>query len=297
MCSSDLDEEAFLTDIYKRIDEAFLYSDPIELIEGADFVCFVLEEMGDFDSALDMLDILRGYVYDSGDNYLIARYEATSSQFFDNALGGGYADNNRYARKLKKCMQLAMMSSIEHMRVVAREMYGKNKGAECDPRKKDSITFLITYLLENNVLMIREYRGKKRERDKIRDDLKGITRMLKTADRSVSDGNLSTKLNEVKCTYYLTLGWYHTMVDADRNAVLAAIDALHGVPSPWKNDLDHIDFDIVPCAEMLYRIGFSKESKDMLLEGVAICDEHPDVEPYIRKRAELEEHIIDVSSM
>ena len=45
---------------------------------------------------------------------------------------------------------------------------------------------------------------------------------------------------------------------------------------------------------MMFRLGFKDESEDILLQAVAICDEHEDVLPYQRKREELMEHIEDV---
>ena len=158
---------------------------------------------------------------------------------------------------------------------------------------RDSLLHLITYLLDHYVFIIRAYVGKE-DPKRIYNALRHIRRMLDTADNIYRGGEYDIELREKQGHFELAVGWYHTMVTGNADGVKRAIDRLHAIESPWKTELDRIDFDIVPCAEMLYRIDCRCESEEMLRSGVAICDKYEDVAPYRRKREELLGFIKDV---
>ena len=276
------DEEKLICMISSLAEEACRYSDPVAMLRGFDFVCFVLEETERFDEAARVLAVLKEYVYGSKvlREYIIALYEAISSQFFDGVLNGNYDPKTGYERRLWSDMDGATDRAVSFM----KKAVDKGEGL-------DSELLLITYLLDHYVFIIRGYEEFGGDPDRIWNALKRLKRMLHEASDKYSGGEYQNLLDMSRVHYLLAAAWYHTMVAHDGNAVKRMLERIHAVPSPWKTELDHIDFEIVPCAEMLCRTGFGKEAEEMLLSGIAICDDFEDVVPYQRKRGELREYL------
>lgn len=276
------DQEALVRSVSELSEEACRYSEPISMLQGMDFICFVMEEMRDFDAAGKVLEVMHDYVYGKKDHYLIALYESTRSQFFDSVLNGAYDLHTEDAEELQDEMNAATDLAVSHMKKAVKHGYGR-----------DSRLLLITYLLDHYVFIIRGYEGKENPK-KLYNALCRIKKMLDEEKSEYEKGVYPEELRERMVHFELAVAWFHTLVTGNADGVKKAIRRLHAIESPWKTGLDHIDFDVVPCAEMLYRIGCREESEKMLMSGVAICDEYEDVAPYQRKKEELLDHIEDV---
>lgn len=283
------DEEEFLLSVKDLIDEATDFSEPEKLMRGVDFLNYALCEAREFDDASMVLAIMGEYVTDIGDPYVIGLYESTLSQFYDCVLNGAYESDDEEAGQIFSAMVEAIGRSIDAMNDALDEVFGNEE------KTVKANYELLRYELDYNVMFVRNYSG---EEEGSQEDGKQLFREINSLRNDVNSfiiGNGSrlpeNKINELKAHMNLTWAWLHTMVTGDKDEVRKTIKDIWDAMPTWTNNLDEIDFKHVPCAEMLFRIGDKDESERILMEAVAICEEHEDVVPYQRKKEEMLEHI------
>ena len=284
------DEEEFLLSVKDLVDEAIEYTDPVKLMNGVDFLCFALEDARKFDDASLVLGILDDFIREKDDPYLSGLFESTLAQFYDGVLNGAYEVANEEEAELFTAMIEAIERSIVYMGQAA-------KSASDEKRRFEAGILFIRYRLDYDVMFIREYEGDKKTAKAIFKDLKSIREEVRAITDGKQDPDHRRKITEMYVHFLLAWAWYHTTIKPDEDVVLETIDSINIVESPWKTQMDDIDFRIVPCAEMMFRLGHKEKAEDILKGGIAICDEYEGVVPYERKRSELLEHLEDVRTM
>ncbi len=100
---------------------------------------------------------------------------------------------------------------------------------------------------------------------------------------------------EIEIAYALAHMWFHSVFDSNYRFAGAAwnrarkISERTGYP-----DLEKIDAIYIPGAEMELESAHFDRSLYLLQKGIAICEKHGDSIPYLRKKKELLEYILDV---
>ena len=280
------DREDVILGFISNFEEAWEYSDPLIMVRVVDFACYVLYEKGDMDAAIGILAKAGRYANQVKDPRLSGMFYEAESQFYDTLLAGGYDSDDAVDKHFRKEMVESLDTAIRYM---YRAFLGDRKRYEAlGPENKELIDVAMhlaeLHLTKANYA-IRAYPVGHMSDRKIR---KHISTAKKYMDMLPYGDDI------VQITYELSVAWYYTMVKPDKSKTVHIVKKLLAHRNPWSSEIDRIDFVLVPCAEMLYRISCKEESEKVLMSGVAICDEHEDVAPYQRKKEELLDHIEDV---
>lgn len=284
------DEEAFLLSVKDLVDEATGYSDSVKLMNGVDFLCYALEDAGEFDDASTVLATMDDFIQEKGDPYLSGLFESSLGQFYDGLLNGSYKVETGEEADLFIAMTEAIERSIAYMGQAAKTASDENRRFEAD-------ILFIRYRLDYAVMFIRGYEGDKKTAKAIFKDLKAIRDEVSAIADRLPDPKYQGKINEMKIHFLLAWAWYHTMVRENISVVSETISEINAIESPWNTRMDDIDFRIVPSAEMMFRLGKKDKAESILNEGIAICDEYEGITPYERKKSELLEHLENVRTM
>ena len=101
--------------------------------------------------------------------------------------------------------------------------------------------------------------------------------------------------SEIRCGFASAMGFYCAEVGKDREkaAEWIALARLIG-ERIYPSGLDFIDNCIIPPAIMYLDLEDYSASESMLREGIRICESHPDLIAYTRKKHDLHRCLLDV---
>lgn len=93
----------------------------------------------------------------------------------------------------------------------------------------------------------------------------------------------------------MTKAFYHTLVNPDKEKAKTLCKlADHIVQATGVPDIERIDLVYVPCANMMAEFQDFDLAETILLEGIQLCDQYPELTPYIRKKTVLCRYLLDV---
>ena len=326
-----LDREDFIEEWGSRLvnDASISGVGTRELMEAYDMLLTVYETKGNLRRAKGELVRIRSLAEKCRDGYITGQYYYMLSCFYDEALGGAYAAANgreeqylqwlvksldRAVRYLKKSRTEDRTRLIQCLLSKASVLMRSRAGSKAQIERllkgaakligihdeKDLYTYPPEMLL-NHIEKSRcdEYSGQRR--------------------RNGSGYKVSHELIK---DYYMVCAWYATLVLEDcgktdrcvglayremggmheRADVCAAGKAgtvtLSDIRLAHKNlniyDIDEINSIIIPYADMLCTLNEYGKSARVLGRGIEICDRHPQVVTYMRKRLDLTGYLLDV---
>ena len=101
--------------------------------------------------------------------------------------------------------------------------------------------------------------------------------------------------SEIRCAFASDMGFYWAEVGQDREETDKWIAVTRTIGEKlYPAGLDFIDNCIVPPAIMYIDLEAYDASETALLDGIRICDAHPDLIAYIRKKHDLHRYLLDV---
>lgn len=238
------------------------------LIKIYDYVVFLYAEKGDFKRAYEILLNAKCFAKKYHSNYIWGIYYEMQGNYYEALLNGAYDYCDEDQEEFYMWLMDSVKISIRYMR---------------KSRNQDSNILLAKYVLAKAVLLIRNSRRRKKEIDKL------LTQAKKLTEKHVSDHS------QVKETLELTYAWYHTLVDKNYDKTVAHLQQAFEISqNNSANGIDKIDYNIVPCADMLFQWEKYEESIKWLDAGIQECERHIESIPYIRKKMELYMHKLDV---
>lgn len=219
-------------------------------------------EMGEAEILLEKVrHRIRGH-----NHFIKAEYYDMRAEYLDVCLNGEYwsehGDHN--SRELRK----AIDKSIFHMSLA--------KGV----RNK---LLLIEYTLGKANVLIRSMPEKQKE----------IKRLLGQTGESIKEN--TQVFSKLRWEYMMSMAWYYTLVDPDKERVgylCQCAGAL--VRKADVTELEYIDMIIIPYANMMAEFGNTEKAKEILLEGIQICERNPEMIPYARKKSDLQEYLQEI---
>ncbi|MDO4650899.1 MAG: hypothetical protein Q4B26_19860, partial [Eubacteriales bacterium] len=147
-------------------------------------------------------------------------------------------------------------------------------------------TLYAEYLIDRAVFLIR-MQGVEREQ---------LMTLLDFCRKNIED--LQVREPEIEIAAHLAYMWFYTIYDESYVDAIAAWrkakDIAQEISYP---DLEKIDAILVPRAEIEVDFGHHDKSIEFLKSGIEICEKHSDSVPYLRKKAELLDHIQDVKEI
>lgn len=222
-------------------------------------------EQGKLEEAENIINEIKEYVRGCN-HYVKAEYHDICGDFHDVRLGGSYCCDNEY-HDLEN-MKREIDKSIFYMKLA----HGG--------RKKE---LLSEYMLGKTNLLIRSTPEKKHEIEKL---LNRVNTVLEKNTQAYS---------KLRRDYYLTKAFYHTLVNPDKEkAKIFCKLADHIVQATGVPDIERIDLVYVPCANMMAEFQDLDLAETILLEAIELCDQYPELAPYIRKKTVLCRYLLDV---
>ena len=184
--------------------------------------------------------------------------------YYDTLIGGNYLpENEREAELLDKLLD-AVDSSIEEMR------------QSTDSR---SVKYLAKYQLDLASVLLRSYPDHHAE----------AAALLENSREIIAENT------ENQCYFYMVSAWYYTVAEPDLAKTRAFIEQAERIAKQvFLTDLEIIDIIHIPEANCFYCHNEPQLSADKLSQAVGICEKYPDSLPYIDKRAELLNCLLDV---
>lgn len=309
-----LDREDFIEEWGSRLvnDASISGVGTRELMEAYDMLLTVYETKGNLRKAKGELIRIKSLVEKCRDDYITGQYYYLISYFYDEALGGAYGVTSgkgaQYLRRLTKSLDMAII-------------YLKKS-------KYEDKTRLIQCLLSKASVLMRGNTVSKAQIERLlKEAAKLINHMGKSRCdecRGQSPGHSSGhKINhELAKDYYMTCALYAAVVlencektdrcvslayreisaaykdtdacDADKDGDAAVSDTRFVYENLRIYDIDEINSIIIPYADILRTLGKYEKSARVLGRGIEICDRHPQVVTYMRKRLDLTGYLLDV---
>ncbi len=300
-----LDREDFIEEWGSRLvnDASISGVEPRELMEAYDMLLAVYETKGNLRRAKGELVRVKSLAEKCCDDYIRGQYYYLLSCFYDEVLGGAYGvtdgKEEQYLRRLMKSLDKAIS-------------YLKKS-------KYEDRTRLIQCLLSKASMLMRSETGSKAQIERL---LKKAAKLIAIHDEKNFKCSRFKAGHELAKDYYMVCAWYAAMIlknceKTDRCVGLAyrEISATHKdtdacdvgkVVSAAVSDtrlehenlriydIDEINSIIIPYADMLCALQKYEKSARVLERGIAICDRHPQVVTYMRKRLDLTGYLFDV---
>ncbi len=220
----------------------------------------------DLDSGLEVLKQMKAFIGPRAGAEARGRYLDTKVLWLDTKLAGDYTPEDRDKKKL------------------IREMISTGEEAVRCLEKGSSPVLLCYALLSAAVLRIRcgipGLRGT-------------VERYLRRAEKLLQQ--FPDPSGDLLLSCHMVRAWYSLLISRDRLAVSEALGrARSAADSMDMTPLDRIDNFLIPSADIRLSCGEEFPPAADLEEGIALCAEHPDVEPYVRKQYELLNCLMDV---
>ncbi len=185
-------------------------------------------------------------------------------------LNGSYLVSDLAQKECLNRFLTAVDNSIKYM-----------KKADCEDKKQK----LAAFLVGKAIILTRSGIG----------DKKSLSKLLKDTSEIIRSELNHTPEN---VAYLFSCAWYCTYIDFNRdNAVKYVNKAFLLAKEVFENKLEFIDNSIIPAANVLYEIGYSKQAKELIIKGIKICDKNKDIIPYMRRRNDLYNYLLDIYSI
>ena len=230
----------------------------------------------DYDAALTEIAKMKMEVDVSTSDYIQGRY----CEIF-----GQYADHLAFQeqREFTKEMEDFLCKTIFEMSKRAIGYFDRSKMADSAKRSMYERQGLLNYEIRYEGNRLRRWCMIRRLRKEIRAGMQ--------QERLASDP-------ELEVAYWLGEACYYANVEKSgdiRAMVLACLEkAEQAEKKRHLSELDWIDDICIPKAVNTRAMGAFELAKQYLMEGIQICEEHPDEVPYERKRGELERNLEDL---
>ncbi|MBR3269420.1 MAG: serine/threonine protein kinase [Oscillospiraceae bacterium] len=197
-----------------------------------------------------------------------ALYFEMTGKYYDTLLGGNYVPYSEAEAKMLEQMLDAEMSAISE----AEQSQDSRKFA-----------FLAKSYLSMAGILIRSVPECHAE----------AADYLQKAD-SIIQAN-EPEYSENRCYFFTVSAWYSTLVKPDLKRMLACMDSAgHIAEAVFQTDLERIDVVDIPKANCLFYHHEMSLAAEALQNAVNRCEKYPDSLPYIDKRAELLNCLLDV---
>ncbi|MBQ6504378.1 MAG: AAA family ATPase [Flexilinea sp.] len=258
--------QAMVINLPKHEDEAILrygkqlldhpaHLSPLEILEVVEVVEKALLERQDYDAAAQLMESAEQYAVD----------ERTKAEFC--SLMGNIYDYRNAPEDLEKIL-FWLEEGIGHARL-----------APPPERKHLLVEFLLGKL---NILT----------RSGSEDDT-GIEGLIRELMDIIEKECLP--YSEIRCGFATAMGFYWAELGQDRKETDDWVAIARGIGEKlYPAGLDFIDNCIIPPAIMYLDIEEYDASEAALREGIKICDDHPDLIAYQRKKHDLHRYLLDV---
>ena len=258
--------QAMVINLPKHEDEAILsygkqllsypvHLSPLEILEVIEVVEKALLERQDYDAAAQLMESSEQYAMD----------ERTKAEFC--SLMGNICDFRNAPEDLEKIL-FWLEEGIGHARL-----------APPPERKHLLAEFLLGKL---NILT----------RSGSEDDT-GIEGLIRELMDIIEKECLP--YSEIRCGFATAMGFYWAELGQDRKETDDWVAIARGIGEKlYPAGLDFIDNCIIPPAIMYLDIEEYDASEAALCEGIKICDAHPDLIAYQRKKHDLQRYLLDV---
>ena len=101
--------------------------------------------------------------------------------------------------------------------------------------------------------------------------------------------------SEIRHGFAITMGFYWSEVKQNQEEAEKWIAAARSIAEKrYPIALDYIDFMIVPPAIIYIDLRNYDACEDVLMEGIGICDNYPELSAYRRKKHDLQRYLLDV---
>lgn len=198
------------------------------------------------------------------DLYGRARYQELKAQYYDFRLQGEYDPS--YENPMLQKMLEAQEKAIHFYRKSEHPDSGKNA---------------LKNTAELVIVLSRSFPEQKMRIQRLLRDMK--TSLPETTDQ------------EAEYAFHMALAWYYTYVDQNPEKVDTCVKkAQKIIGQVYPTDLDQIDFLYLPYANMKLECRISDDAQidraiQLLNAAIEICDCHPDMAIYQRKKKELQD--------
>lgn len=238
-----------------------------EVLNLYDLLTAVYERQGELKKAIITIKKSKEYVTAHPDSYNWGMFYNILAGYYDEKLNGNYYTLDAEQIKLLKKLLNAEDKSIEYMK--------KASG-------KDSTKLLAGFCVGKANLLIRSGIG----------DAKIVKRLLIQTGKIITDDMHLTPEN---IGHLMACAWYYTYIELDFEKSFSFMKRAEKLAKEvFSNDLDLIDNAFVPCANIFLEHGRFDQSADMLYKGIDICKRYEDIIPYVRKKMDLYDHLLDI---
>lgn len=202
-----------------------------------------------------------------GKNYYVkAQYYDMMADYYDTCLDGQYASNDE-ENNLGK-----LLKAIEHSILYMRMARGERRDI-----------LLTEYMLNKANVLIRSIPEKTVE----------IKKLLNRAGKWIQKNTQTC--SKLRWSHMMSLAWYYTLSEPDEEtAEFYCQSAETLVNYTCETELEYIDTIVIPHANMMTEFDNLEKAKKILLDGIHICERYPEMFPYIRKKRNLYDYLLEV---
>ena len=202
-------------------------------------------------------------------HYIKAIYYDILGDYYDTVLDGRYVAYNQEESDQQDKLLNAIDTAVEEMEMSSQE--GK------EPQ-------LIKLYLSLAPVLIRTYEPQ---------DIHGeVSEILAKVDRLLSG---EPKYTDNQCYYRTVSAWYYTLVEPDYDKTISFMEEAKDISAKaFSTDLERIDIIYIPYADCCCSHNDFDHAERILHEAVSLCDNYPDKIPYIDKKAQLLNCLMDV---
>lgn len=238
-----------------------------EVLNVYDMLIAVYEQQGELKKAFGVIKKTNEYVITHPDPYNWGLFYNILAGYYDVKLDGCYDACNAKEIKLLKKLLAAENKSIEYIKIASG---------------KDSAKLLAGYSVGKANLLIRSGIS----------DAKTVKGLLIRIGKLITEDLLLTPEN---IGYLLACAWYYTYMEIDlEKSIRFMKKACKLAKDVFSNDLDIIDNSVIPCANILLEHREFRQSADLVLKGIDICRCYDDIAPYVRKKNDLYDYLLDI---
>ena len=253
------EREAFVLEKSKELLKVRLFTDRTAVMKVYSAVALIYNERKDFERAWNIILHAKKFIRPNDKPYIKALYYHLSADFYDARLNGEY----EYGNEAKDKAQL--------QRALDRIIFYLKKSSLLEERQ-----LLVESILGKANLLIRDCSKKGTE----------IRKLLSAVDQILENQLEFPRI--YRGYYWMSRAWFSALIEVNySNAVICMNNSLKIAGKYQPQNLDFIDMWLIPCANIYAEFKDYKESAHLLKEAIALCDAHPDVIPYMRKRIEL----------
>lgn len=251
-----LEEEDFIIEGAEYLLERGNIQDKYNLIELMDYISYLYNTKKEKARSQKLIKQAYAFAKKQHDHYIWGVYYDMLTDYDDFIIGGNYYDGTRQTYKLINRQLKNADKAIKHMR--------KSTYIKAQHR-------LGRYIINKANIMIRCFWNQ----------TEAIKALLEEA-KSIA------KPNE----YYFTKAWYYTLCEENLEKVLTYLEKSHEITKVEReSEIEEILYYIIPAANMMSELCEHERSIVMLEQGIAICDNHPDVLPFQREKEKLLSYI------